>query len=50
MKKKTFTRKEVRNLLKLQLKRVRSSVGRLDYRADDEMILKRISKCSLINF
>ncbi len=50
MKKKTFTRKEVGSLLKLQIKKVRNSVGRMHYKADDEAILKRISKCTLVKF
>ncbi len=49
-KNKLFTRKEVRILLKAQVKRVGNSVGRMDWRAGDDEILRRISKCSIIKF
>lgn len=48
--KQNFTRKEVRELLKKQIKKVRNSVGRMDYQAGDIEVLANIRKCRIVKF
>lgn len=48
--KKTFTRKQVKKLLKKQILKVRNSIGRMPHDATDTDILIKASKCSLIKF
>ena len=44
----TYTRKEVIQLIKRQREAIATSFGRMDAKADDMAIMKRIRKCQLV--